>query len=99
MVGVCCTDLSRRFLRVARHHPTSAQGCPQSGVGVGNQIWAYLERSAKRELGMMRIGLSSPFEVQKSAPLFFPHIIGDNGSWFACCGTPHNRPSLDRRLS
>jgi hypothetical protein len=32
MVGVCCTDLSRRFSQSGGHYPTSAQSCPQSGV-------------------------------------------------------------------
>ena len=28
----------------------------------------------------------------RTAPMLFPQIIGDNGPWFACCGTPQNRP-------
>jgi hypothetical protein len=32
MVGVCCTDLSRRFPQSGGHYPTSASSCPQSGV-------------------------------------------------------------------
>jgi hypothetical protein len=28
-----------------------------------------------------------------TTPLFFPHIVGDSSLWFACCGTPQNRPS------
>jgi hypothetical protein len=45
-------------------------------------------------------GVSSEMLVaHRRAPMFFPSIIGDNSSWFACYGTPQNRPQLDRRLS